>query len=186
MSSAPRPQPSALAMSCSSLFPPIFSELACSALSTLPRNGRIACVLRSRPCLAEPPAESPSTMNSSLSSGSVEAQSASLPGRLSLWLIADFRVTACAARDASLARAARMMRATTASAIVLLSLSHFSTAGRMTLSIWPCVSGLLSRSLVCPWNCGSTTYAESTHTMPSRMSSAVRVTPLGVRSCVSM
>ena len=38
---------------------------------------------RSRPCLALPPALSPSTMNSSLSAGSVDEQSASLPGRLS-------------------------------------------------------------------------------------------------------
>ena len=36
-----------------------------------------------RPCLADPPAESPSTMNSSVSSRSVDLQSASLPGRLS-------------------------------------------------------------------------------------------------------
>ena len=32
-----------------------------------PRSGRTACVLRSRACFAEPPAESPSTMNSSAS-----------------------------------------------------------------------------------------------------------------------
>ena len=32
---------------------------AFSVLITLPRNGRIAWNLRSRPCLAEPPAESP-------------------------------------------------------------------------------------------------------------------------------
>ena len=36
---------------------------------------------RSRPCLAEPPAESPSTMYSSLRAGSRSWQSASLPGR---------------------------------------------------------------------------------------------------------
>ena len=106
------PQPSALTMSCSSLLPATLSVEACSALSTLPRSGRIAWVWRSRPCLAEPPAESPSTMNSSLSSGSVDEQSASLPGRFSRWLTAVLRVTAwLAARDASRARAARMMRA---------------------------------------------------------------------------
>ena len=38
-------------------------------------------MLRSRPCLAEPPAESPSTMKISLSDGSLTEQSASLPGR---------------------------------------------------------------------------------------------------------
>src|SRR4030067_231374 len=36
----------------------------------LPRSGSTACVRRSRPCLAEPPAESPSTRNSSRYCGS--------------------------------------------------------------------------------------------------------------------
>ena len=53
-----------------------------STLRILPRIGRIACVFWSRPCLAGPPAESPSTMKSSHSSGLVDWQSASLPGRL--------------------------------------------------------------------------------------------------------
>src|SRR6188472_3362178 len=51
-----------------------------STLRILPRSGSTACVLRSRPCLAEPPAESPSTMNSSVRDGSRTEQSASLPG----------------------------------------------------------------------------------------------------------
>ncbi len=40
-----------------------------STLSTLPRSGRMAWVLRSRPSLAVPPAELPSTTKSSLSVG---------------------------------------------------------------------------------------------------------------------
>ena len=63
----------------------MFSRILCSrAFSTfriLPRIGRIAWVAGSRACLAEPPAESPSTMNSSDALGSVSWQSASLPGR---------------------------------------------------------------------------------------------------------
>src|SRR5438034_1193177 len=43
----------------------------------LPRRGRTACVLRSRPCFAEPPAESPSTMKISRCCGSRSEQSAS-------------------------------------------------------------------------------------------------------------
>ena len=43
------------------------SNLAFSVFKTLPLSGRIACVFLSLPCFAEPPAESPSTMNSSLS-----------------------------------------------------------------------------------------------------------------------
>ncbi len=59
------------------------STLSIRAFSTfkiLPRSGSTACVLRSRPCFAEPPAESPSTMKSSASEGSRTVQSASLPG----------------------------------------------------------------------------------------------------------
>ena len=44
--------------------------------------GRMAWKRRSRPCLADPPADSPSTMYSSLCAGSRSWQSASLPGRL--------------------------------------------------------------------------------------------------------
>ena len=56
-------------------------DRARSTLRILPRIGRIAWVRWSRPCLAGPPAESPSTMKSSHSSGLVDWQSASLPGR---------------------------------------------------------------------------------------------------------
>jgi hypothetical protein len=44
-----------------------------------PRSGRIAWYVRSRPIFAEPPALSPSTMNSSAADGSLIEQSASLP-----------------------------------------------------------------------------------------------------------
>jgi hypothetical protein len=56
-------------------------DRAFSTLRIFPRIGRIAWKRESRPCLAEPPAESPSTMNTSLSRGSRDWQSASLPGR---------------------------------------------------------------------------------------------------------
>ncbi len=46
----------------------------------LPRSGITAWNSRSRACLAEPPAESPSTRNSSARFGSWLLQSASLPG----------------------------------------------------------------------------------------------------------
>src|SRR6185312_10044629 len=61
-----------------------FSKILCSrAFSTFrifPRIGRIACVAGFRADLAEPPAESPSTMYSSQEPGSLSWQSASLPG----------------------------------------------------------------------------------------------------------
>ena len=118
----------------------------------------MAWVRRSRPCLAVPPALSPSTMNSSLLLGSVEEQSASLPGRFSRWLIAVLRDTACdAAREASRALAARAMRSTMAAPAALLCSRKVSRLPRMMASTWFCTSGLPRRSLVCPWNCGSCT-----------------------------
>src|SRR6201999_2229319 len=56
------------------------SMRAFSTLMIFPRNGRIAWNIESRPLLAEPPAESPSTTYNSDLRGSVERQSASFPG----------------------------------------------------------------------------------------------------------
>src|SRR5919201_295829 len=58
----------------------ILSGRTRSTLRILPRSGSTAWYSRARPCLAEPPAESPSTMNSSDLAGSFSWQSASLPG----------------------------------------------------------------------------------------------------------
>ena len=79
-SSGPMPVPRAVIMVAMSSDESILSKRAFSTFRILPRSGRIAWTLRSRPCLAEPPAESPSTMKSSLSLGSRDWQSASLPG----------------------------------------------------------------------------------------------------------
>ena len=57
----------------------ILSRRARSTLRILPLSGRIAWNFRSRPCFAEPPALSPSTMYSSARLGSRDWQSASLP-----------------------------------------------------------------------------------------------------------
>ena len=64
-----------------SLLASTLSMRAFSTLRILPRIGRIAWIRGSRPPLAEPPAESPSTTKISHSSGFVDWQSASLPGR---------------------------------------------------------------------------------------------------------
>ena len=58
----------------------ILSSLARSTFKIFPRRGRTACVRLSRPVLAVPPAESPSTTKSSDSDASLDWQSASLPG----------------------------------------------------------------------------------------------------------
>ena len=78
------------------------------------------------------------------------------------------------------------MRATIDSATLMLWFSQCSSAGRIAPSTADIISGLFSRSLVCPWNCGSAMKRLSTPVSPSRMSSAVSVTPFGVRLCVSM
>jgi len=90
----------------------ILSMRAFSTLRILPRRGRIAWLRRLRPCLAEPPAESPSTIYISASSGSVVAQSASLPGRAALSSAVLRRVSSLALRAASRLRAASIVFST--------------------------------------------------------------------------
>ncbi len=57
---------------------------ALATFKILPRKGSTAWVARSRACLAEPPAESPSTRKISVPCDEPAAQSASLPGKRSL------------------------------------------------------------------------------------------------------
>ena len=76
----PKPVPSAVIIDWISLFDKSLSILAFSAFITLPLSGKIAWYRLSLPCLAEPPAESPSTRNISHISGSLLEQSASFPG----------------------------------------------------------------------------------------------------------
>ena len=80
-SSIPMPVPIALMrVLISSLFS-IFSTLAFSTFSITPLSGRIAWCLLSLPCFAVPPADIPSTINSSVDSTSLLEQSASFPGK---------------------------------------------------------------------------------------------------------
>ena len=66
-------------------------------LRILPLSGNSACVLRSRAPLPDPPAESPSTMNSSVPVRSLLVQSTNLPGNLSFF-VADLRAVSFSAR----------------------------------------------------------------------------------------
>ena len=75
------PVPKAEIMALISALALILSRDAFSTLSILPRRGRTAWFSRLLASLADPPAESPSTMNSSHSPGFLLEQSASLPGR---------------------------------------------------------------------------------------------------------
>ena len=80
------------------------NDLGCLKMT----GGRIAWFFRSRPCLAEPPAESPSTRYSSHSAGSFSWQSASLPGNPPRSSAPLRRTVSRALRAASRARAASM------------------------------------------------------------------------------
>ena len=78
--STPNRTPKAVMMLFTSSLSNALCHMAFSTLRILPRNGNMACVARLRPCLADPPAESPSTRNISHSSGFRDEQSASFPG----------------------------------------------------------------------------------------------------------
>src|SRR5215813_12914849 len=111
-SSRPMPQPSAVISVPTSADDSILSKRAFSTFRILRFNGRMACVRRSRPCFAEPPAESPSTMKISHSAGSFSWQSASFPGRPATSSAPLRRVISRALRAASRARAASTIFAT--------------------------------------------------------------------------
>jgi hypothetical protein len=72
--------PMATAMSWISVLANRRSRSTSQVLSTLPRSGRMAWHSLSRPILALPPAESPSTRKTSLCARSLLSQSVSLPG----------------------------------------------------------------------------------------------------------
>ncbi len=82
LKSSPNPVPIAVNNERISSLANTRSNEAFPTFKILPRIGKIACVKRLRPCLAEPPAESPSTINNSEISGSFDVLSASLPGKL--------------------------------------------------------------------------------------------------------
>ena len=79
--SSPKPVPIAVIIAWISVFDRTLLMRFFSELMIFPRNGRIAWVVRSRACFAEPPAESPSTMKGSADSRSLIVQSASSSGR---------------------------------------------------------------------------------------------------------
>ena len=155
-----------------SLLASIRSTRAFSTFSTLPRSGRIACVARSRPDCAEPPAESPSTRNSSVFAGSRSEQSRSLPGSDSP-SITPLRTVSRALRAASRARKAIMILLTTASPTDGFSSKKVMSRSLTIESTMPCTSPLPSFVFVWPSNCGWGTFTLTITVRPSRMSSPV-------------
>ena len=134
----------------------------------LPRIGRIAWVLRSRACLAEPPALSPSTMNNSVPGRIVVRAVGELAGQAQLarggrGLALDLALGACAAAARPSGRGRRPSSARPRS---ILSARKWSKWSRTAASTSRAASGLVSRSLVWLWNCGSRMNTESMISAP--------------------
>ena len=129
LNSSRTPVPIAVISAWISVFWRTLSMRDFSTLRILPRSGRTAWVLRSRPCLAEPPAESPSTTNSSASAGSLTEQSASLPGSVEFSSADLRRVRSRALRAASRARWAWTAFLITARASLRVLLQELAEAG---------------------------------------------------------
>ena len=149
----------------------ILSKRAFSTFRILPFSGRIAWFLRLRPCFAEPPAESPSTMYSSDSAGSFSWQSASLPGRPARSKAPLRRVISRALRAASRARAASIILVQTVFASVGFSIRNSDSFSPIACSTADFTSEETSLSLVWLENLGSGTFTEITAVRPSRASS---------------
>jgi hypothetical protein len=145
-----------------------------STLRILPRNGSTACVLRSRPCFAEPPAESPSTMKISASDGSLTEQSASLPGSVEFSSADLRRVVSRAWRAATRAWAAETALRTIALPSLGFSSRNSASFALTTEATKPSMPGLPSFVFVWPSNCGSESFTEMIAVRPSRTSSPVR------------
>ena len=142
-----------------------------SVLRILPRSGSTAWKARSRPCFAEPPAESPSTRRSSdfrrvllLAVGELARQR-----RHAERVLADRVAGACGRRRAPALRGSTFSTTFLASPgfsssqTPRPSLTRLSTTGR--------TSEETSRSLVCDENFGSGTLTETMAVSPSRQSS---------------
>ena len=177
---SPIPIPSAIMSDLISLFASILSRRACSTFRIFPRSGRIAWNSRLRPCLAEPPAESPSTMKISHWLGSRLLQSASLPGSV-MPSSAPLRMTlSLAARAARRARAAKHF-ATMSFPSDGCSSKYCESFSLTTVSTAVFISALPSLLLVWPSNWGSLRRTEITAVSPSRTSSAVRFSSFSLR-----
>mmetsp|Transcript_31688 Transcript_31688/g.79150 ORF Transcript_31688/g.79150 Transcript_31688/m.79150 type:complete len:210 (+) Transcript_31688:765-1394(+) len=140
----------------------------------LPRRGSTACVRLSRPCLAEPPAESPSTRKISDSVGSSDWQSDNFPGS-TVRCITDFeRSRSRAAFAASAARAAAIALAAMAASTFGLKSKKACSCSETRESTAPRTSVDPSFDFVCPSNSGFGSLTVTTAVKPSRIYSPER------------
>ena len=159
-----------------SALPNSWSRCISKLFNTLPRKGNIAWVFLSRANFADPPAESPSTRNNSLSRISSLSQSVNLPGRtatpdpffFSIFLVERMRICAC-----------RMANSAIFLPISIFWFNHNSSGSIDMLATSFKASRLVSLSFVCPWNCGSSKRADNTKAMREKTSSDCSLTPRG-------
>ncbi|MNJ47407.1 hypothetical protein D3C77_425650 [compost metagenome] len=156
------------------------SSLAFSTLRILPRSGRIAWKCRSRPCLADPPAESPSTIYNSLIEASLEEQSASFPGSALTSNALLRRVSSRALRAASRAREAWSAFSRTRRDTAGFSSMNSCSFSANKDSTIPRTSLFPSFVFVWPSNCGSGILTEMIAVKPSRTSSPVKLESLSL------
>ena len=156
---------------------------AFSTFRILPRIGRIAWVRGLRPLFAEPPAESPSTMKISHSSGSFDWQSRQLAGQAaaSEQALAARGLAGLAGRHARGRRLDRLADDVRAPRPGCGRTSP-SSCSRTTLCTKVFASVLPSLVFVWPSNCGSPSLIEMMAVRPSRMSSPVRLSSFSLRS----
>jgi hypothetical protein len=157
-----------------SLFQNILSILACSVFNILPLSGSIAWITLFLHCLADQPAESPSTMYNSDTLGSRLEQSESFHGRV-IPSNAHFLITvSLAARAANLAFAAKNTFSHIFFASLGFSSKNSKNFSQNTESTAHLASAVPSFDLVCHSNCGSITLTEITQVNHSTTSSFVR------------
>ena len=150
--SLPIPAPTAKITGCNLSLLYILSALDFSTLSIFPQRGRIAWNFLSLPCFALPPAESPSTMYTSHSSGFLLLQSASFPGNVDVSNALFLLTNSLAFLAASLARDAFIHFSRIAFPTPGFSSKNVDNASFTRLATIPVTLLFPSFVLVCPSN----------------------------------
>ncbi len=146
-----------------------------SAFRGLPLKGNIAWKRRLRACFADPPAESPSTINSSFFLASRPVQLASLPIRVLLNMLFFWRVTSFALRAASRTLADAMDFLIMVSAVAESAFNNALNASVANASHAMRASTLPNFVLVCPSNWTFDIFTDITKVIPSRKSSPIKL-----------
>ncbi len=174
---AAEPAPTTWMIEAHSAFLSTSATVAFCTLRILPRIGSSAWNSESRASFAVPSAESPSTMNSSERSTSLDRQSASLAGSaevssafLRRWVSRCWR----AAKRVFAAPATFSMTSLAwAFSARLVEVRKLLSSAETTLRTTDRAAGVPSTSLVCPSNCGSASRTVTTAVSPSRTSSLI-------------